>query len=82
MNNETEMVLSVWEKAREYIQPNKRDDAALQILIAITNFLDDVNLEQLVGEDDNIDYAVAAINSDESVAVEIDEDDEYNEWEY
>lgn len=81
MNNETEMVLILWEKIKDFIPANKRDDAALQMLIAINSFLDEVNLQALLGEDEILDDAINSINEDEVDAIEDMEDEEDGDWE-
>lgn len=80
MNNETEMVLILWEKIKDFIPANKREDAAIQILDTITDFLDEVKLDALLGEDEILDSAIKIINEDE-IDVIIEEDSyEGSDW--
>lgn len=80
MNNETEMVLILWEKIKDFIPANKREDSAIQILDTITDFLDEVKLDALLGEDEILDSAIKIINEDE-IDVIIEEDSyEGSDW--
>lgn len=80
MNNETEMVMILWEKIKDLIPPKAREEVASQILYTISDFLDEVNLNALEGEDEVLDVVINAITSNElEVIVEIDEDDSWDD---
>lgn len=73
MNNETEMTLILWEKIKDFIPANKREDAAIQMLDTISDFLDEVKIDALMGEDEILDNAIKIINEDE-IDVVLEED--------
>lgn len=80
MNNETEMTLILWEKIKEFIPQKSREDAAHQYMLTIVDYLEDVKIHALEGEDDNLDSAISAITGEEmEIIIEESEDDSWDE---
>lgn len=78
MNNETELAINLWEKIKDFIPANKREDAAINMLDTLDGFLDEFNMPSLRGEDPILDSAISILYPED----ELEEEDEFDsEWE-
>jgi hypothetical protein len=71
-------ILEIWEMFSDYIQPGKRNDVAVKFLKIFLESedisIDD--LEDLREEDENLDYALDELGSDNT---EYDDDTDYDD---
>ncbi len=75
-NEEARLLYSVWEAVQEYIPTNQRNDAAEQLVRALVDAGNDLDLlHEVEGECPYLDKALAAVAADEEE--EIDDLDDY-----
>lgn len=63
-HDESELVVELWEKIKEYIPQNKRDDAALTM---VETFLEHVSVDynEVAGADAHLEHAIEVIAGEE-----------------
>ena len=74
MNNETKLVIELWDYIRDNLSAKLRADAALHILKLFEEYGVDVDRNELEGEDEYLDDALHILQDDHEEAV-----DEWNE---
>jgi hypothetical protein len=58
MDNETKLLLEIWQNVRDIIPTNRREDSALMILKAFEEYGFDIDQNELHGEDEYLDAAL------------------------
>lgn len=73
INDETELVVELWEKMKEFINLNKRDDAAI---IFVETFLDNVSFDknEVAESDTHLENAIIVLDGENQ-----DDEDVYDE---
>ncbi len=65
MDNETKLLLEIWQNVRDIIPSSRREDSALMMLRAFEEYGFDIDTADLEGEDEYLDTALEATKVDE-----------------
>lgn len=65
MDNETKLLLEIWQNFRDLIPANRREDSALMIVKAFEEYGFDIDVSDLHGEDEYLDTALEVSNNDD-----------------
>lgn len=68
-----QMVLDVWQVFKEHVPANHQEDAAIDFLHAMARY--ETDLEDLRGEDDDLDNALDLLGEDDVEGLDFDEDE-------
>jgi hypothetical protein len=65
MNENTTLILDIWDRIKDYIPNSKKEDAAIQLLSTFIDNDYDLKLNELKDNDDYLDSAIDILNEEE-----------------
>ena len=65
MDNETKLLLEIWQNFRDVIPTARRDDSALALLKSFEEYGFDIDPSEVEGEDEYLDNALEVLKDEE-----------------